>query len=635
MSYDQNPYGDQRRGDGRRRARDSRAGGYDSYQRAGGEGYRGQQRPAGDYRGQRPSSDAYGRTGSYGAGSGARGYASDPRAPRGDAYARDRRAGGYSSDVTSSRTGGSSRRRVASRDGRSAVPRQPGRYQDAPQLGGGDRRRASGSYARQGVGNRYSTPAGGRSSSRGRGQAGRRSANGRGGAPKIGMPRLTNSAFSAHGRSGMPAGGGRRVDFAGARPAIIGIACVAICAIVGILLWSNRKVDIKLNGEDFSVRVNSTCEQVISAAELSPKAGNLVSVSGKNLEDGAGYAFTATLGGNELSSEDAAAYRVAAGDELEIADGGDRMEDYDVQVIQESPQLEMGGDAWGNITYISQWPKPGSYEMRTGKRSGEEARGDTLEETQNAIITVHQIAPDDGRKLVALTFDDGPAEKYTEAYLDILDKYNIHATFYNLGQNIEAYPDIAKKVIDQGSEIQSHTYQHAQLTKLDASALQSEFSSAFQDIKDNAGTDTTAFRPPYGDFNENAWLNSGGLASVSVLWNQDSLDWKRPGADAIVQNSLKGITSGGIILMHDGGGNRDQDVEALPTIIETLQGEGYEFVTVTELMKSDSSIPEDIASGNATMPEGCVWPTEIKGDDDDATTAATTAAASGDGSGED
>ena len=219
--------------------------------------------------------------------------------------------------------------------------------------------------------------------------------------------------------------------------------------------------------------------------------------------------------------------------------------------------------------------------------------------------------------------------------VDILDKYNIHATFYNLGQNIEAYPDIAKKVIDQGSEIQSHTYQHAQLTKLDASALQNEFSSAFQDIKDNAGTDTTAFRPPYGDFNENAWLNSGGLASVSVLWNQDSLDWKRPGADAIVQNSLKGITSGSIILMHDGGGNRDQDVEALPTIIETLQGEGYEFVTVTELMKSDSSIPEDIASGNATMPEGCVWPTEIKGDDDDATTAATTAAASGDGSGED
>ena len=634
MSYDQNPYGDQRHGDDRRRVRDSRAGGYDSYQHAGGEGRR-DQRPAGGHRGQRPSSDAYGRTGSYEVGVGARGYASDSRAPHGDAYARDRRTGGYSTGVTSSRAGDSSRKRVASRDGRSAAPHQTGRHQDTPQLGGGDRRRVSGSYARQTRGNRYSTPTGGHSGSHGHGQSGHQPANGRGGAPKIGMPRLATSAFSTHGSGGMPAGGGRRVDFASARPAIIGIACIAICAIVGILLWSNRKVDIKLNGEDFSVRVNSTCEQVISAAGLSPKAGNLVSVSGKDLEDGAGYAFTATLGGNELSPEDAEAYRVAAGDELEIADGGDRMEDYDVQVMQESPQLEMGGDAWGNITYVSQWPKPGSYEMRTGKRSGETARGDTLEETQNAIITVHQIVPDDGRKLVALTFDDGPAEKYTEAYLDILDKYNIHATFYNLGQNIEEYPDIAKKVIDQGSEIQSHTYQHKQLTALDASALQSEFSNAFQGIKDSAGIDTTAFRPPYGAFNEKSWLNSGGLASVSVLWNQDSLDWKRPGTDAIVQNSLKGITSGSIILMHDGGGNRDQDVEALPTIIETLQGEGYEFVTVTELMKSDSSIPEDIASGNATMPEGCVWPTEIKGKGADAKTAATTAAAGGDGSGED
>ena len=78
----------------------------------------------------------------------------------------------------------------------------------------------------------------------------------------------------------------------------------AIVAIIGVLLWSNRKVDITLNGEAMSIRVGSTCEEVIQTAELSPKAGNLVSVSGKRLQEGAGYAYTAKLGGNELSEDD-------------------------------------------------------------------------------------------------------------------------------------------------------------------------------------------------------------------------------------------------------------------------------------------------------------------------------------------
>lgn len=401
----------------------------------------------------------------------------------------------------------------------------------------------------------------------------------------------------------------------GARSIIAGIVCVAIVAIVAVLLWSNRKVNITLNGETYSVRVGSTCEQVIADAELSPTAGNLVSVSGNKLEDGAGYAFTATLAGNQMSEDDISNYRVSEGDSLDISDGGDRTEDYDVQVMDEQPQLEMGGDAWGNISYISQWPKVGQYEMRTGKQSGETARGDTLSETQNAVVSVHQISPDNGKKLVALTFDDGPAEKYTDAYLDILDQYNIHATFFCLGQNVEAYPDLAKKICDRGSEVMSHTYQHQELTALDASALQQEFSSTFSNIESTTGVKTTGFRPPYGAFSEKAWLNSGGLASVSVLWNQDSLDWKRPGADVIVENCLKNVTSGSIILMHDGGGNRDQDVEALPRVIESLQSQGYEFVTVSDLMKSDSSIPADIAGGDATMPDGCVWPTQLKTDD--------------------
>ena len=392
------------------------------------------------------------------------------------------------------------------------------------------------------------------------------------------------------------------------------IACiVAVCLVVlGVHLWTTRAVAITVNGQQLSIRNGSTMDEVVAATGANPTAGDLVSVSGKTLTSGGGNAYTASANGTDLDQDATAAYRVRPNDDITISDGADRMEDYDVSVEQDAPKLEMSGDAMGNISYISQWPKAGTYEMRTGRVSGETARGDTLTDTQNAVVTVHQITPSDSsRKLVALTFDDGPAEGYTEKYLDILDQYGIHATFFNLGQSIDEYPDLAKEIVDRGSEVMSHTHQHQQLSKLGAEALQAQFSDAFTAINDVTGVNTTAFRPPYGDFNEKAWLNSGGLASVSVIWNQDSEDWRRPGVDSIVANSEKGVTSGSIILMHDGGGNRDQDVEALPRIIEDLQGQGYEFVTVSELMQSDDSIPDDIAAGNATMPDDATWPTEI------------------------
>lgn len=578
MPYNQNPYGDPR---GRRDNRDYPR--RDGARRPDGTSY---QQSRGGYGDQRPRP--------------ARPSARDDRR-YGDA--RPRQAGAPRSSARDAHA--SSRPRT---DGRAYASSPSPRSQARPQAAR-PRANASGrpssSRPRYDGRSRYGAQPRGRNAARPRSSAGNRLAGG--------MAVLASGITGGSRSSGLNR---RRSASSGARNVIVGIVAVAIVAIIGVLLWSNRKVEITLNGTATSIRVGSTCEQVIQTAELSPKAGNLVSVSGKRLEEGAGYAYTAKLAGNELSEDDAKNYRVSPGDELDISDGGDRMEDYDVQVMTEDPQLEMGGDAWGNLSYVSQWPKAGSYEMRTGKRSGETARGDTIEETQNAVVSVHQISPDDdSRKLVALTFDDGPAEKYTDAYLDILDKYGIHATFFNLGQNVEEYPDLAKKICDRGSEVMSHTYQHQQLSLLDSEALQKEFSSTFSTIESATGVKTTGFRPPYGDFTEKAWLNSGGLASVSVLWNQDSLDWKRPGVDAIVENSTKNVTSGSIILMHDGGGNRDQDVEALPQIIEKLQNEGYEFVTVSELMKSDSSIPADIANGDATMPDGCVWPTKIKGDD--------------------
>ena len=115
-------------------------------------------------------------------------------------------------------------------------------------------------------------------------------------------------------------------------------------------------------------------------------------------------------------------------------------------------------------------------------------------------------------------------------------------------------------------------------------------------------------RAPYGAFTATEWARSADLISCNVLWNIDTLDWKLPGASSITNNVLTNAYNGAIALMHDGGGNRSQDVEALPAIIDGLRADGYELVTVSELMELDGRFPEDVVNGTVEMPEDAVLP---------------------------
>lgn len=283
-----------------------------------------------------------------------------------------------------------------------------------------------------------------------------------------------------------------------------------------------------------------------------------------------------------------------------------REEEREVQ-----PQLEPPAGV-GSVTFVAQYGKVGRQVFRIGEVSGEEVAGEVLQEAQNVRVESINPKPSDGRKLIALTFDDGPSS-YTQRYLDILSKYGVHATFFCLGSAAAANPGLVQAIVAQGSQVASHTQNHQQLTAVDAATLQTEITEAFEAISTAGGGTTTVIRPPYGSFNTESWANSAGTLSSSVIWNLDSLDWKRPGADTIVRNCTSGAFNGSIILMHDGGGNRDQDLEALPKIIEQLQGEGYQFVTVSELMASDERIPPEVAAGTATIPEGFVWASTVAG----------------------
>ncbi len=389
-------------------------------------------------------------------------------------------------------------------------------------------------------------------------------------------------------------------------------AILALAAIVGggVLLWINRTVNVKVDGALVSVRADATLADIAEAQEISVTPGDLVSVGGNVLTEGEGAPFSATVNGKELDADQIEAFRAKGNEEIVFGDGADVTEPYHEEERETQPKMEPY-EKIGAVTYVAQWPKAGKAIYMVGDTSGETALKEETEPVQNLVIESVNPQPEDGSKVIALTFDDGPSS-YTQRYLDILDKYGIKATFFCLGPAAEKNPDLVKAIKDQGSQVASHTKSHGDpLSTLDADTLRSEISDAFDSIEGAGGGATTVIRPPYGDFNNDTWLKSNGTLSASVIWNLDSEDWTLPGADAIVSNCTNGAYSGAIILMHDGGGNRDQDLEALPRIIENLQDKGYKFVTINELMAMDSRIPEEVASGNATMPEGCVWPTEM------------------------
>lgn len=389
------------------------------------------------------------------------------------------------------------------------------------------------------------------------------------------------------------------------------LSLLAVTAFVGggAWLWLNRTVSVRVNGTLADVRHDATLEEIIAAQKVEVAPGDLVSVGGAVISEGGGAPFSATVAGRELDAEQIAAFRAEGNEEIVFGDGADVTEASHQEERVTMPRLEPYGQI-GAISFVSQWGRPGKAVYTVGDVSGEEVLAEELEPVQNAVIQSVNPKPDDGSKVIALTFDDGPSS-YTQRYLDILSKYGAKATFFCLGSAAAANPGLVKAIEDQGSQVASHTQNHQQLTTLDAATLQSEVTDAFSAIASSGAPATTVLRPPYGDFNNDTWLASGATLSASVIWNLDSEDWRLPGADAIVSNCTNGAYSGAIVLMHDGGGNRDQDLEALPRIIEALQARGYKFVTINELMAMDSRIPKDVASGNATLPEGAVWPTEM------------------------
>lgn len=196
------------------------------------------------------------------------------------------------------------------------------------------------------------------------------------------------------------------------------------------------------------------------------------------------------------------------------------------------------------------------------------------------------IAQTASAKLIALTFDDGPWATTTSQVLDVLKKNNVKATFFVVGRQVQQHPQLLKQVVAGGHALGNHSWSH-QYHFYNESAAARELDDTASLVYKISGIKTFLFRPPGGMLNNGLAAYAQNKKHAVIMWSADSRDWRyrRNSTQALIDSVLEEAKPGGIVLLHDGGGDRSNTVQALPQLIAQLKKRGYKFVTVPELLE--------------------------------------------------
>lgn len=370
--------------------------------------------------------------------------------------------------------------------------------------------------------------------------------------------------------------------------ALVAVAALVV-AVVGVgayLLLNPPFMSLTVNGETIQVPGDTTLDALIEKGTVSPTPGNLLAVDGSLLQEGGGKRFTAVLNGEPWEDGAARLPRDAA---LSVTDGADATEDYAEEEVSAPPTIEFSGV--GAIHAYAGSGAAGKALRRTGAVSGLTV-DEVVSEPVGEVVKKYN-ADTGGDKVVALTFDDGPWPDSTSAILDILAENDAKATFFTIGQQISGgNADVVKRAHDAGHQISSHSYDHASagdgrgvdMGRQTPQEQVDEVLKGYEAIEAATGAAAShAFRTPGGNFSAETAQILQSHITAEIGWNIDTEDWRRPGAQAIADR-IKQAKPGSIILMHDGGGDRSQTVEALRQALPYLKEQGYRFVTIDELL---------------------------------------------------
>lgn len=184
-------------------------------------------------------------------------------------------------------------------------------------------------------------------------------------------------------------------------------------------------------------------------------------------------------------------------------------------------------------------------------------------------------------KVVSISFDAAWGNEQTQTLLDILDKYKVKSTFFLVGQWVDKYPDSVKDIAKAGHDVGNHSNTHPHMPQMSSKQMLDELNDCNDKIEKLIGKRPTLFRPPYGDYNNTLVETVNSINMYCVQWDIDSLDWKDPTPQQMVDRIKKKLQPGSIILLHNGAKNTP---EALPLIIEMIKGEGYEIVPISQIL---------------------------------------------------
>jgi cellulose synthase/poly-beta-1,6-N-acetylglucosamine synthase-like glycosyltransferase/peptidoglycan/xylan/chitin deacetylase (PgdA/CDA1 family)/spore germination protein YaaH len=284
-----------------------------------------------------------------------------------------------------------------------------------------------------------------------------------------------------------------------------------------------------------------------------------------------------------LGSEDPSVWKLFAHPEaMDVPAAVSRLRDlnfrYDIEF-----------DGTGEVLRVTTVPSPGQRSVTVDRASGL-----ATSEAVTRFPTGYGISRWGYRpRAIVLSFDDGPDPLYTPRILDILKQHGVHASFFIVGMNAQANPELLRRIYDEGHEIGSHTFTHPNMSTVSPLQTTFELNATDRLLETVIGHDTVLFRPPYAEDMEPQTpeqvaplMRTSQMGYYTVGMNIDPHDWTASGADKIVKSVLDGARrgDGNVVLLHDSGGDREQTVEALPRIIDGLKAEGFQFMTVGDLL---------------------------------------------------